>query len=83
MSVNPGFSGQSFIPYVLKKAEQVHKMRQQHNWDFRLEIDGGVTVNNIKSIINAGVDTVVMGSAFFKADNYHKVVSDIKTALST
>ncbi|MGC9457754.1 MAG: ribulose-phosphate 3-epimerase [Halothiobacillaceae bacterium] len=65
MSVNPGFGGQSFIPYVLEKARAVRKMIDDKGLDVRLEIDGGVKVDNIREVAEAGVDTFVSGSGIF------------------
>jgi len=65
MTVNPGFGGQSFIPYVLDKARAVRKMIDEKGLDVRLEIDGGVKVDNIREVAEAGVDTFVSGSGIF------------------
>merc|ERR1712060_229991 len=67
MSVNPGFGGQKFIPATLDKAKEARKMIDDSGYDIRLEIDGGVTVDNIASIAEAGVDMFVAGSAVLKA----------------
>lgn len=67
MSVNPGFGGQSFIPATLDKLRAARKMIDESGYDIRLEIDGGVKVNNIKEIAEAGADTFVAGSAIFNA----------------
>ena len=67
MSVNPGFGGQSFIPATLDKLRQARKMIDDSGFDIRLEIDGGVKVNNIREIAEAGADTFVAGSAIFNA----------------
>ena len=67
MSVNPGFGGQSFIPSALDKLRQVRRMIDDSGLDIRLEIDGGVKVNNIRAIREAGADTFVAGSAIFGA----------------
>merc|ERR1712071_416012 len=66
MSVNPGFGGQAFIPAVLDKAATARKMIDEAGIDCRLEIDGGVKVDNIKEICEAGVDMFVAGSAILK-----------------
>lgn len=66
MSVNPGFGGQAFIPSVLDKAKEARALIDQHGLDCRLEIDGGVKVDNIKEIAEAGVDMMVAGSAILK-----------------
>jgi len=67
MSVNPGFGGQSFIPYVLDKLREVRKRIEQSGRNIRLEIDGGVKTDNIREIAAAGADTFVAGSAIFSA----------------
>jgi len=67
MSVNPGFGGQSFIPATLDKLRQARKMIDESGCDIRLEIDGGVKVDNIREIREAGADTFVAGSAVFGA----------------
>jgi ribulose-phosphate 3-epimerase len=67
MSVNPGFGGQSFIPATLDKLRQARKMIDDSGLDIRLEIDGGVKVDNIREIKEAGADTFVAGSAVFGA----------------
>jgi ribulose-phosphate 3-epimerase len=67
MSVNPGFGGQKFIPYVLDKARKVRALIDAGGYDCRLEIDGGVSPANIREVAEAGVDTFVSGSALFGA----------------
>ncbi|PCI09076.1 MAG: ribulose-phosphate 3-epimerase [Gammaproteobacteria bacterium] len=69
MSVNPGFGGQSFIPSTLGKLRQVRKLIDDSGFDIRLEVDGGVKVDNICEIAQAGADTFVAGSAIFNAKN--------------
>merc|ERR1711965_562849 len=66
MSVNPGFGGQSFIPATLDKAREARKMIDESGLDIRLEIDGGVSGQNIKEVAEAGVDMFVAGSAIFR-----------------
>lgn len=78
MSVNPGFGGQKFIPSALEKAKQVRKMIDDSGYDIRLEIDGGVKVDNIGEIAACGVDTFVAGSAVFNADDYQATISQMK-----
>ncbi len=70
MSVNPGFPNQSFIPTIMKKIAMVSKLIKESGNNIRLEIDGGVKINNIKEISQAGIDTFVIGSAIFDTDNY-------------
>ena len=67
MSVNPGFGGQSFIPATLDKLREARKIIDASGRDIRLEIDGGVKVDNIREIKEAGADTFVAGSAIFSA----------------
>jgi ribulose-phosphate 3-epimerase len=74
MSVNPGFGGQSFIPSTLQKLKQVRKRIDDSGFDIRLEVDGGVKVDNIAEIAAAGADTFVAGSAIFNSDNYQQTI---------
>ena len=69
MSVNPGFGGQSLIPQVLDKVRELAKIKKERNLDFLIEIDGGVKLDNVKEVVDAGVEIVVAGSAVFKADD--------------
>ena len=78
MSVNPGFGGQSFIPHVLDKARNVRQMIDETGRDIRLEVDGGVKVDNIAEISAAGIDTFVAGSAIFGSDDYRETISRMK-----
>ena len=78
MSVNPGFGGQSFIPYVMEKIARVRSMIDAKDLDIRLEIDGGVTVDNIGSLARAGVDTFVSGSAIFGTDDYAETIAKMR-----
>jgi ribulose-phosphate 3-epimerase len=78
MSVNPGYGGQSFIPHVLEKARQVREMIDATGKDIRLEIDGGVKIDNIAEIAAAGVDTFVAGSAIFGSADYEDTISRMK-----
>lgn len=77
MSVNPGFSGQSFIPSALKKLSDIRKKIEASGRQIRLEIDGGVTPQNIGEIAAAGADTFVVGSAFFNTPNYAETVQNL------
>jgi ribulose-phosphate 3-epimerase len=78
MSVNPGFGGQSFIPHVLEKIRQVRKLIDDSGREVRLEVDGGVKVDNIGEIAAAGVDTFVAGSAIFGSGDYRETISRMK-----
>lgn len=81
MSVNPGFGGQSFIPQTLNKLRQVRKLIDESGYDIRLEVDGGVKVNNIAEIAAAGADTFVAGSAIFDQPNYKTVIDAMRVEL--
>ena len=74
MSVNPGFGGQSFIPSALTKLREARRIIDESGYDIRLEIDGGVKVNNIGEIAAAGADTFVAGSAIFGTDDYKATI---------
>jgi len=78
MSVNPGFGGQSFIPHVLDKIAEVRKLIDASGRDVRLEVDGGVKVDNIGAIAEAGADTFVAGSAIFGSADYRETISRMR-----
>ena len=78
MSVNPGFGGQSFIPHVLDKVRKVREMIDASGREIRLEIDGGITVDNFAEVAAAGVDTFVSGSAIFGSGDYQGTISRMK-----
>ena len=82
MSVNPGFGGQTFIPYVLDKLRAVRARIDDLDKPIRLEVDGGVTVDNIRTIAAAGADTFVAGSAIFGADDYGAVIARMRESLA-
>lgn len=82
MSVNPGFGGQSFIPSVLDKLRQARKIIDNSNYDIRLEIDGGVKVENIREIAEAGADTFVAGSAIFGSNDYQATINAMRSELA-
>ncbi|TOQ84778.1 ribulose-phosphate 3-epimerase [Vibrio parahaemolyticus] len=82
MSVNPGFGGQSFIPHTLDKLRAVRKMIDESGRDIRLEIDGGVKVDNIREIAEAGADMFVAGSAIFSQPDYKQVIDQMRTELA-
>jgi ribulose-phosphate 3-epimerase len=88
MSVNPGFGGQSFIPSTLDKLKDVRKLIDDSGCDIRLEVDGGVKVNNIREIAACGADTFVAGSAVFGAKNdkdpdvYNTVIQQFRDELA-
>jgi ribulose-phosphate 3-epimerase len=82
MSVNPGFGGQSFIPETLNKLRKARKIIDESGHDIRLEIDGGVKVNNIREIAEAGADTFVAGSAIFNTDDYKSTIDAMRSELA-
>ena len=82
MSVNPGFGGQSFIDMALKKIERARKLIDQSGRDIRLEVDGGIKVDNIRRVADAGADTFVAGSAIFGQADYKAVIAAMRRVLS-
>jgi ribulose-phosphate 3-epimerase len=78
MSVNPGFGGQKFIPEALTKIEQLKKMINERGLNIEIEVDGGVTVDNVAEVHRAGADIVVMGSAFYNSENYEETVKAVR-----
>lgn len=68
MSVNPGFGGQSYIPYVTEKIKELRKMVDESGYNIDIEVDGGVSLNNVDEILAAGANVIVAGSAVFKGD---------------
>ena len=76
MSVNPGFGGQKFIPYALEKARLLHQIKMDNDMKFEIEIDGGVTLDNVKEVTDAGVELIVAGSSVFGADDINKRVGE-------
>ena len=87
MSVNPGFGGQSFIPSTLNKIAQVRARLDRHQQEtgrhIRLEVDGGIKVDNIGEVAKAGADTFVAGSAIFGKENYSNVIQAMRAELAT
>lgn len=82
MGVNPGFGGQSFIPSTLNKLREVRKRIDAGGYNIRLEVDGGVKVNNIAEIAKAGADMFVAGSAIFDQPDYQAVIAQMRQALA-
>jgi len=83
MSVNPGFGGQSFIPATLDKLREARKKIDDSGYDIRLEIDGGVKVDNIAEIYEAGADMFVAGSAIFNAPDYKDVIDKMRAEIAS
>ena len=82
MSVNPGFGGQTFIPSTLDKIRAVKERIRESGRDIRIEIDGGVKVDNIRAIAQAGADMFVAGSAIFSEPDYRAVIDSMRNELS-
>jgi ribulose-phosphate 3-epimerase len=82
MSVNPGFSGQVFIDSALNKLKEARRIIDASGYNIRLEIDGGVNLNNLKAIRDAGADTFVAGSAIFGTEDYKKTIDQFRAVLA-
>ena len=82
MSVNPGFGGQSFIDSALRKVERARKIIDASGRDIRLEVDGGIKLDNIRRVADAGADTFVAGSAIFGAGDYRAVIGAMRAELA-
>lgn len=82
MSVNPGFGGQNFIPSVLEKISTLRQSIDDKNLNIRLEVDGGIKLDNIAEASKAGADTFVSGSAIFREKNYQEVISKMRQSLN-
>jgi ribulose-phosphate 3-epimerase len=81
MSVNPGFGGQSFIESALRKTERARKLIDASARDIRLQVDGGIKVENIRRVADAGADTFVAGSAIFGSTDYRAVIDAMRAKL--
>ena len=82
MSVNPGFGGQSFIDSALRKCERARRLIEASGRDIRLEVDGGIKVDNIRRVADAGADTFVAGSAIFGQPDYKAVIDAMRRELA-
>jgi ribulose-phosphate 3-epimerase len=82
MSVNPGFGGQSFIPSALPKIKRVRELIDRSGREIRLEVDGGVKVDNIEAVAAAGADTFVAGSAIFGSKDYRSTISAMRERIA-
>lgn len=82
MSVNPGFGGQKFIPHTLEKLREARKLIDASGFKIRLEVDGGVGVENIRTIAEAGADTFVSGSAIFGSPDYAATIATMRAELA-
>lgn len=82
MSVNPGFGGQKFIPSALKKIKQARQIIDQNNYNIMLAVDGGVKVDNIAKIAEAGATCFIAGSAIYNTPDYAKTIAEMREQLS-
>jgi ribulose-phosphate 3-epimerase len=82
MSVNPGFSGQTFLPHILRKIGQVQHILQDCTQQIRLAVDGGIKVDNIAQVANEGADTFILGTGIFHTDNYQATVARLRSELN-
>jgi ribulose-phosphate 3-epimerase len=80
MSVNPGFGGQKFIPNTINKIKQLRRMIDEKGLNVHIEIDGGITVENASSIVEAGADVLVAGNTVFKSANPKETIAQLKAA---
>tara|TARA_B100000886_G_scaffold282385_1_gene206610 strand:+ start:87 stop:758 length:672 start_codon:yes stop_codon:yes gene_type:complete len=83
MSVNPGFGGQKFIDTTLNKITKVRSLIDKAGKDIRLEVDGGINIDNIAEVAKAGADTFVAGSAIFNSNDYAKTIKSMKDKLQS
>ena len=83
MSVNPGFGGQKFIDSVLNKITKVRSLIEKNNLNTRLEVDGGINLENLSQVASAGADTFVAGSAIFNENDYSAVIKKMRSSLET
>ncbi len=82
MSVNPGFGGQKFIPNSLKKISELRNLKEKYNYNFLIEVDGGIDVDNVISVLESGADVIVSGAAIFKNENPVQKITELKNILS-
>ena len=82
MTVNPGFGGQKFIVDVLPKISEMREIIDSSSKEVRLEVDGGLNTENIKTVCDAGADTFVLGSAIFNTDDYSNTINKLRNSIS-
>lgn len=81
MTVNPGFGGQSFIPSMYEKIAQLKKLRDEKGYSFDIQVDGGVGLDNVKQVVEAGANVIVAGSAIFGAEDVAKRIAEFRRAI--
>lgn len=79
MTVNPGFGGQKFITSTLKKIKELDDMRQKHNLSVMIEVDGGINIQNVASVIKNGANIIVAGTAIFESKDYKETINRLRT----
>jgi len=82
MSVNPGFGGQEFIPEVIPKIRALREFITENNLRVQIQVDGGVNIDNVAEVVEAGADIVVMGNAFYNSDDYAETVRIVRERCS-
>ena len=82
MSVNPGFGGQSFIDYTLNKIRRLAEIKRENDYKFVIEVDGGIDINNIEKVKDAGCDIIVAGTAVFNNENITEVTARLKNLIT-
>jgi ribulose-phosphate 3-epimerase len=82
MTVNPGFGGQEFIPYSYDKIKRLARLKSENDYNFLIEVDGGITLENVNSLLEAGADVIVSGSGIFKQDNIAEACSRFKAIVN-
>ena len=80
MSVNPGFGGQKFIPHTYQKIKELRQLIDRKNLSVKIEVDGGVTVENAKSLVDAGADVLVAGNTVFRSADPKQTIKELKNA---
>ena len=83
MTVHPGFGGQKFISKILDKIKNLKKIKDEKNFDFKIEVDGGINLDNLSQVASAGADTFVAGSAIFNENDYSAVIKKMRSSLET
>jgi len=83
MSVNPGFGGQSFIPSTLKKIARLKKLIDENQYPLEIEVDGGVKIENIREVSEAGGDVFVVGTGIFKTNNYEETIRKLRIEIGS
>jgi ribulose-phosphate 3-epimerase len=81
MSVNPGFGGQKFISSSLRKISELRNHKEKNNYQYLIEVDGGIDIDNVKMILEAGADVIVAGAAIFKSENPAQKVTELKNEI--